>query len=46
MEAHEHAVVRGSEREAFYLLLEELMRARGMSPRRSNKSRSKSRPLA
>ena len=45
MEAHEHAVVRASEREAFYLLLEELMRARGMTPRRSNKSRSKSRPL-
>ena len=45
MEAHEHAVVRASEREAFYLLLEELMRARGMQPRRSNKSRSKSRPL-
>lgn len=45
MEAHEHAVVRGEEREMFYALLEDLMMKRGLSPRRSSKSRSKSRPL-
>lgn len=45
MEAHEHAVVRGSERELFYQLLEEMMAARGLNPHRSNKALSKSRPL-
>jgi hypothetical protein len=45
MEAHEHAVVRGEEREMFYQLLEELMTRRNRSPRRSSKSRSKARPL-
>jgi hypothetical protein len=45
MEAHEHAVVRGSERDAFYALLEELMLARGITPHRSSKRRSKMRPI-
>ena len=45
MEAHEHAVVRGEEREMFYQLLEELMMKRNLSPRRSSKNRSKARPL-
>jgi hypothetical protein len=45
MEAHEQAVVRGSERELFYQLLEERMMARGWQPRRSAKNLSKSRPL-
>jgi NurA-like 5'-3' nuclease len=45
MEAHEQAVVRGSERDLFYQLLEERMTARGWQPRRSAKNLSKSRPL-
>jgi len=45
MEAHEHAVVRGAERETFYALLEDAMLARGLAPRRSAKGRSKTRPL-
>jgi hypothetical protein len=45
MEAHEQAVVRGSERDLFYQLLEERMAARGWQPRRSAKNLSKSRPL-
>jgi len=45
MEAHEHAVVRAAERETFYALLEDAMLARGLAPRRSAKSRSKTRPL-
>lgn len=45
MEAHEHAVVRASERELFYSLLEEMMMARGHSPQRSAKAISKTRPL-
>jgi hypothetical protein len=45
MEAHEQAVVRGTERDLFYQLLEERMMARGWQPRRSAKNLSKSRPL-
>jgi hypothetical protein len=45
MEAHEHAVVRATDRELFYQLLEELMIARNLQPHRSAKSLSKSRPL-
>jgi hypothetical protein len=45
MEAHEQVVVRGSERDLFYQLLEERMTARGWQPRRSAKNLSKSRPL-
>ncbi len=45
MEAHEHAVVRGADREMFYQLLEELMTSRGLSAQRSSKNRSKTRPL-
>lgn len=45
MEAHEHAVVRASDREAFYALVEDVMLAQGLQPRRSAKGRSKSRPL-
>lgn len=45
MEAHEHAVVRASDREAFYTLIEDGMLAHGLQPRRSAKGRSKSRPL-
>ncbi|HEX8551873.1 MAG TPA: DNA double-strand break repair nuclease NurA [Abditibacteriaceae bacterium] len=45
MEAHEHAVVRGPERDAFFALLEELMMARGIAPNRSSKRRAKQRPI-
>lgn len=45
MEAHEHAVIRGPERDAFFRLLEELMTARGITPQRSAKKRAKMRPL-
>jgi hypothetical protein len=45
MEAHEHAVVRNTDRETFYALLEDLMLAQGMEPRRSAKMRSKIRPM-
>lgn len=45
MEAHEHAVVRASERELFYNLLEEMMTSRGHNPQRSAKAISKTRPL-
>jgi hypothetical protein len=41
IEAHEHAVVRAPEREAFYALLEELFTARGWSAKRSAKASSK-----
>jgi len=45
MEAHEHAVIRGPERDAFFALLEELMTARGIPSQRSAKKRTKMRPL-
>lgn len=45
MEAHEHAIVRGIDREIFYSLLEELMLRKGIKTQVSSKNRSKMRPL-
>jgi hypothetical protein len=43
-EAHERAVVRASEREAFFRLMERRLRRAGLSPTDSRKRRSKQRP--
>lgn len=43
-EAHERAVVRGSEREAFFRLMERRLRRAGLDPTGSRKRRSKQRP--
>jgi hypothetical protein len=43
-EAHERAVVRASEREAFYRLMERRLRRAGLEPTGSRKRRSKQRP--
>jgi NurA domain. len=43
-EAHERAVVRASEREAFFRLMERRLREAGLSPAGSRKRRSKQRP--
>jgi hypothetical protein len=46
-EAHEAAVVRGPDRDAFYLLIERLLRDNdGAETRLSAKAQSKRRPLA
>jgi len=43
-EAHERAVIRGSEREAFFRLMERRLQKAGLSPTDSRKRRSKKRP--
>ncbi len=43
-EAHERAVIRGPEREAFFRLMERRLRAAGLSPTDSRKRRSKQTP--
>jgi hypothetical protein len=43
-EAHERAVIRGSEREAFFRLMERRLQRAGLSPTDSRKRRSKQRP--
>ncbi|MFB6098979.1 MAG: DNA double-strand break repair nuclease NurA, partial [Salinibacter sp.] len=43
-EAHERAVVRASEREAFFRLMERRLREAGLGPTGSRKRRSKQRP--
>ncbi len=43
-EAHERAVIRGSEREAFFRLMERRLRRAGLSPTDSRKRRSKEHP--
>ena len=43
-EAHERAVIRGSERDAFFRLMERRLRRSGLSPTDSRKRRSKQRP--
>jgi hypothetical protein len=43
-EAHERAVVRGAEREAFFRLMERRLRRAGLGPTGSRKRRSKQRP--
>jgi hypothetical protein len=43
-EAHERAVIRGSERDAFFQLMERRLRRAGLSPTDSRKRRSKQRP--
>jgi hypothetical protein len=43
-EAHERAVIRGSERDAFFRLMERRLRGAGMSPTGSRKRQSKERP--
>jgi len=43
-EAHERAVIRGSEREAFFRLMERRLRRAGVSPTDSRKRRSKQAP--
>jgi hypothetical protein len=43
-EAHEQAVIRGPEREAFFRLMERRLRRAGLSPTDSRKRRSKQRP--
>lgn len=43
-EAHEQAVIRGSEREAFFRLMERRLRRAGTPPTSSQKRRSKQRP--
>lgn len=43
-EAHERAVIRGAEREAFFRLMERRLRRAGLSPTDSSKRRSKQRP--
>lgn len=43
-EAHERAVIRGAEREAFFRLIERRLRRAGLSPVDSSKRRSKQRP--
>jgi hypothetical protein len=43
-EAHERAVIRASEREAFFRLMERRLRRAGLSPSDSRKRRSKQRP--
>ncbi|MGC9326646.1 MAG: DNA double-strand break repair nuclease NurA [Candidatus Hinthialibacter sp.] len=44
-EAHEHAVVRGPDRETFYILVEEALRRGGADPRYSSKQLRKRVPL-
>jgi len=43
-EAHERAVIRGAEREAFFRLMERRLQRAGLSPTDSRKRRSKQRP--
>ena len=43
-EAHERAVIRASEREAFFRLMERRLRRSGLSPTNSRKQQSKQRP--
>ncbi|MFB6247077.1 MAG: DNA double-strand break repair nuclease NurA [Salinibacter sp.] len=43
-EAHERAVIRGTEREAFFRLMERRLQRAGLSPTDSRKRRSKQRP--
>jgi hypothetical protein len=43
-EAHERAVIRGSEREAFFRLMERRLQRAGLSPTDSRKRRTKQRP--
>jgi len=43
-EAHERAVVRAPEREAFFRLVERRLQQSGLSPTNSRKRRSKQRP--